>query len=86
MEIDKNFILSVAVAAFGTLASVAASAVAAYFAAALRAEVESLRREISDHRLTDREELKTWINGSFMRSKEAAAKFDSIMSRLGGEH
>src|SRR5260370_21275754 len=53
--------------------------------AALRTEMVSefgkLREEIATHRGQDREELRNWINGSFMRSATVQARLELATAR-----
>jgi hypothetical protein len=48
----------------------------------IRLEVARLQTSIAHGRLEDRLSLEKWINGSFMRSKEAIARMDAFESRL----
>ena len=44
--------------------------------------MSEMRLEISEGRAKDREEIKTWINGSFMRAKEVEAQFRAMEHRM----
>jgi hypothetical protein len=59
-----------------------ATAVCAVFAMILRMELSKLRAEISEARTRDREEMREWINGSFMRAKVVEAEIKSIKTRV----
>lgn len=51
--------------------------------AELNKEIEKLRAEMSEGRAEDREDMKVWINGSFLRAAVVEAKlahFDGWMS------
>jgi hypothetical protein len=56
-----------------TVGAMAASAYSAFLNSKLRAEL-----------LENREEIRTWINGSFMRAKEAEAKFETLKQMILG--
>ena len=62
--------------------SLIASAVAAFVALSVKAAVADLRREIGEQRACDKEELRRWINGSFMRSPEVLAHLEGLDKRL----
>jgi len=59
-----------------------ATASCAFFTLMVRVEVAKLRAEIAQNRMCDREELREWINGSFMRAATAQAKLDEMEHRL----
>ena len=48
----------------------------------MRAALAEMRAAAAEARTRDREETRTWINGSFMRSKEVEKEFDGFKSRL----
>jgi uncharacterized protein YxjI len=48
----------------------------------VRAELSNWKADAYRHRDTDREELRNWINGSFLRSKEAIIQMDAFSRRL----
>lgn len=48
----------------------------------LRAEIAELRTQIADERRKDREELRDWINGSFLRAGEAHARMEGLEHRV----
>jgi hypothetical protein len=48
----------------------------------MRLQIEKLRGHISEARRQDREEMRDWINGSFMRSREAIQRMEGHESRL----
>ncbi len=65
-----------------SLGSLAASAVIAYTVQAAKSEVLALRVEIAEARLREREEMRQWINGSFMRASYVEARLAEMMHRL----
>lgn len=71
-----------AIQALTTIACACAAALCAYFSLAMRLEVAKLRAEMAGNRMQDREELRQWINGSFMRAATAQAKLDEMEHRL----
>jgi hypothetical protein len=78
-----------AIEALTGLACAIAALVAGYFALSLRSAIETLRTEIaeartkdSESRVKERDELKTWINGSFMRAKIVEAEISGMDSRV----
>jgi hypothetical protein len=48
----------------------------------IRQEFSEFKASASRGRVDDRDELRTWINGSFMRSKEAMAHLSNFEDRL----
>ena len=68
--------------AITAVASALAALVCAYFSLVVRGEVAKLRAEIAESRMRDREDLRQWINGSFMRARETQAKLDEMEHRL----
>lgn len=59
-----------------------ATAACAFFSLMVRIEVAKLRAEIAQNRMQDREELRQWINGSFMRAATAQAKLETAQAKL----
>jgi len=51
--------------------------------AKLREEAAELRAKEAESRARERDELKTWINGSFMRAKIVEAELGGMDSRIG---
>lgn len=71
------------------MAQVAISALMAWVALYIRAELSKLRLEISEHRLSeaaaranDKLETRNWINGSFMRSAHVESRLRDLADRL----
>ncbi len=50
----------------------------------VKAELANLRADISRYRDEDREELRQWINGSFMRAATVQARLDLANERANG--
>ena len=44
--------------------------------------IETFKCEVGKWRAEDKDEIKQWINGSFMRSGEAHARMDAVGHRL----
>lgn len=59
-----------------------AAAVATWSALAMRAALAELRTEIATARAEDKEELKLWINGSFMRTSLVTAELKALTIRM----
>ncbi len=57
------------------------SGLAAWSNLSLRAGLDRMRAELTEARAKDREELKTWINGSFMRSATVEANLGGLRRR-----
>ena len=78
------------------LIGLAGTGVSTYVALMLKAEVANTNTELAKirtemaqaetkqvmSRSADRDETRTWINGSFMRAKEVDAKLDGIQSQI----
>jgi hypothetical protein len=58
------------------------TALAAWSNINLRASHDRMRAELTEARGQDREELKRWINGSFMRSATVEAKLEALRDRV----
>ena len=71
-----------AVSAITATISAIGAAVCAAFSLMVRVEVSRLREKITEYRMQDREDLRHWINGSFMRAATAQAKIDEMEHRL----
>jgi hypothetical protein len=56
--------------------------VIAEIAKMLRSETNELRADLAIQRSEDKDELRAWINGSFMRSGVVDAKIDAIVDRV----
>lgn len=41
------------------------------------------RADLSQHLVRDKEELRAWVNGSFMRASEVLARLTGLEARLG---
>ena len=48
----------------------------------VKLSVAEMRLEIANARSKDKEEMKAWINGSFMRSKEVEKDLDGMKHRI----
>jgi len=48
----------------------------------VKLEIASLRADLAERRERDREELRNWINGSFLRSAVAEAQLQALGERL----
>lgn len=64
------------------ICSFIAALIGAFVALNTRATIAELRREISEGRNEDREALRAWINGSFMRASVVEAKMAAFERRL----
>ena len=53
-----------------------------YVGLTVRAAVADLKAAIAEQRMQDREEMRSWINGSFMRAGVAEARIESLTRRL----
>lgn len=71
-----------AVSAIGTVVVIAASGLNWVMMLRISLEIERLKAHISESRMQDREEMRKWINGSFLRSAVVTEKFESISGRL----
>ena len=79
MNVDQ--ILS-AVPAAASLASLLAASVAGYASMAMRLELAKLRQEIAEARARDKDEIRGYLNGSFMRASTVQAELDSVRERV----
>jgi hypothetical protein len=59
-----------------------AALISGYSTATIRAAMERLRADLSEARAREREEMREWINGSFMRAAVAESKIKSIEFRV----
>lgn len=78
-----------AVAALVALAGLISTAISVYVgitvratAQTMRAELADLRAEIARARSEDRDEMRDWINGSFMRSAQVHAELKAFDIRM----
>ena len=73
------------------VASAASAVISGYVALTVKASIASLETRLAEQRSADKEELKQWINGSFMRSREVDVRLHeserrvSVVERLCGE-
>jgi uncharacterized protein YwgA len=70
------------VSALASILGLVASGFIGYLNLKVRADVSEWKNDAYQTRDKDRDELKAWINGSFMRSKEVAVVMDSYNRRL----
>lgn len=59
-----------------------AALISGYSTLAIRAAMERLRADLAEARAKEREELRKWINGSFMRSAVAESHIKSVELRV----
>ena len=71
-----------AVQAIMTAACAMAALVSGYASLAIRAAMDKLRADLAEARSRDRDELREWINGSFMRAAVAESRIKSIEFRM----
>lgn len=82
-----------AVAAVAGLAAVVVGALNAYHATSLKLAVAQLqvslfdrlahdKAELLEHLVRDKEDLRAWVNGSFMRASEVLARLAALEARL----
>jgi hypothetical protein len=71
-----------AVAAVTAVVCAVASLVSSWSALAVKASMEKMRADLAEARAKDREELREWINGSFLRSSVAVAEMKAFDIRL----
>lgn len=48
----------------------------------VKLEIAQLRLEMAETRSKDRDDLRSWINGSFLRAREVEAKFEGLDRRI----
>jgi hypothetical protein len=70
------------ISALASILGLVASGFIGYLNVKVRADVGEWKADAYRTRDNDRDELKAWINGSFMRSKEVAVVMDSYNRRL----
>ena len=71
-----------AVAAATAVVCAIATLASSWSALSLRASLEKMRADFAESRSKDREDLREWINGSFMRTKLVQAELDAIVVRI----
>lgn len=71
-----------AVEAITAMACAAAAMISGYSALTVKAAMEKLRADLAESRAKDRDELRSWINGSFLRAKVVEAELAGVDMRL----
>lgn len=71
-----------AVGAITSVACAIAALVSGYSTLSLKAAMEKLRADLAESRAKDREELIKYLNGSFMRSREAIERMRALEERI----
>lgn len=64
------------------VAACVAALISTFSSLNVRAAVERLRADMAEARAKEREELREWINGSFLRAKVAEAELHAIENRI----
>ncbi|CAB4130632.1 hypothetical protein UFOVP130_21 [uncultured Caudovirales phage] len=59
-----------------------ATLLSSWSALSVRASIEKMRADMAEARSKDREELRAWINGSFLRSATALAEMKAFEIRM----
>jgi hypothetical protein len=64
------------------IAVAGAAFLASWSALSMRAAMSELRKELAEARSKDREELREWINGSFLRASVVTSELKAVDHRL----
>lgn len=59
-----------------------AALISGYSTLTIRAAMERLRADLAEARAKEREEMREWINGSFMRAAVAESRIKSVEFRV----
>ena len=74
--------MNIGVEAIIATACAIAALVSSFATLAIRAAMNKLRADLAEARARDRDELREWINGSFMRAAVAESRIKSIEFRV----
>lgn len=71
-----------AVEAITAVTCALAALISGYSTLTVKAAMEKLRADLAEGRAKDREEMREWINGSFMRARVAEAEIRNLNTRV----
>lgn len=71
-----------AIEAITAAACAVAALISGYATLTIHAAMERLRADLAEARAREREELRQWINGSFMRANLVETRIKAVESRL----
>lgn len=72
--------------AIAGVVAVVGGAVSAFTNAVVKTSVSGLKSQVQQWRSADKDEIRTWINGSFLRAHEARAKMEGLERTIEDHH